>query len=241
MLDANRLEFEEYAKQQAPNEAVALLVNCRGHERLHKCRNIAERPKDYFHLHEEDYADAEDRGDVIAVLHSHPSGTADPSHADRVECERSGKVWYILGLLGMAWQRIEPCGFKLPLKGRQFEHGIVDCYALVRDYFKECNIVELPDYERQDDWWKKGQDLYAQHFEKEGFIKVYDEPRVHDVFLIQIQADVANHAAIYLGDGVILHHYWGRLSCTEIYGGYWQKHTRYHVRYARNQAIRPPG
>jgi cell wall-associated NlpC family hydrolase len=49
-----------------------------------------------------------------------------------------------------------------------------------------------------------------------------------DLILMQIRSRnrVPNHAAIYLGDGMMLHHLHSRLSSRDIYGGYWQEVTR---------------
>ncbi|MBI0320618.1 C40 family peptidase [Streptomyces javensis] len=40
-----------------------------------------------------------------------------------------------------------------------------------------------------------------------------------------------NHAGIYLGDGQMLHHLYGRLSEAAPYGGMWSERTRYIVRH----------
>ena len=59
-----------------------------------------------------------------------------------------------------------------------------------------------------------------------------------DVILMQIRSQngVPNHAAIYLGDGLILHHLHGRLSSRDIYGGYWQEVTRHILRYKNDES-----
>jgi cell wall-associated NlpC family hydrolase len=48
-----------------------------------------------------------------------------------------------------------------PLVGRQFAHGVLDCYSLVRDFHARELGIPLSEYERQDDWWSHGQDLYS--------------------------------------------------------------------------------
>ena len=42
---------------------------------------------------------------------------------------------------------------------------------------------------------------------------------------MHLEADVPNHAGIYLGDNVILHHVQGRLSSRDVYGGYFIQST----------------
>jgi cell wall-associated NlpC family hydrolase len=48
---------------------------------------------------------------------------------------------------------------------------------------------------------------------------------------MQVASPVPNHAAVYLGDGLILHHLQGRLSSRDVYGGYWQKVTTHALRH----------
>jgi cell wall-associated NlpC family hydrolase len=43
--------------------------------------------------------------------------------------------------------------------------------------------------------------------------------------LMQLSSSLPNHAAIYLGDQMILHHSQGRLSSRDVYGGYYWKNT----------------
>jgi cell wall-associated NlpC family hydrolase len=59
-----------------------------------------------------------------------------------------------------------------------------------------------------------------------------------DCFLMQVASPVPNHAAVYLGDGLILHHLQGRLSSRDVYGGYWQKVTTHVLRYGHGHSSR---
>ena len=81
------------------------------------------------------------------------------------------------------------------------------------------------------DWWRHGQNLYLDNFAKAGFVQVQDLKK-NDVILIQVASDVVNHAAVYLGENIIFHHVYGRLSCRAPYGGFWLKNTRMVVRHS---------
>lgn len=52
-----------------------------------------------FAMHPLDYAAAEDAGTVLAVIHSHPGGSVQPSDHDKQGIKLSGLSWFI----------IEPC------------------------------------------------------------------------------------------------------------------------------------
>jgi cell wall-associated NlpC family hydrolase len=187
---------------------------------------------DQFVIHPEDYAKADEQGQIVAVVHSHPGLPPEPSQADRVACEASGMPWHIVSVPSVAWVSMEPSGYVAPLVGR-------DCYALVRDWFRAERGVELPNFARFDDWWKRGENLYLENFAQAGFFPVdADELKVGDCFLMQVASPVPNHAAVYLGDGLILHHLQGRLSSRDVYGGYWQKVTTHILRHGHDHSSR---
>lgn len=231
--------FRAHGVEQYPREACGLFAIIKGKERYLPCRNMAETAMEHFILNPEDYAKAEELGDIIAVGHSHPNVSAQPSEADRVSCENSGLPWLIVSVgknydgavEAMEIREIEPCGFKAPLVGRQFVHGVTDCYTLVQDWYERERNMRLPHFDRRDDWWLKGEDLYMANYAACGFKPITGPMEVGDIILMQIRASVPNHAAIYLGDGFILHHFHGRMSSRDVYDGYWQENTRVVIRY----------
>lgn len=232
-MERSTLEaIRAHAAQDYPREACGLVLVEKGRERYYPCRNVA-AGTEHFILPAEDYAAAEDAGEVVAVVHSHPDVPAAPTEADRVSCEASGLPWHILSWPADDLRTIEPSGYQAPLVGRSFAHGVLDCYTLIRDWYRLERGVKLPDFERRDDWWAAGDDLYMQHYAEAGFVAVsQDQPEdVGDVILMQLRAKVANHAAVYLGNGHMLHHLHGRLSSRDVYGGYWQEITRCVLRY----------
>ena len=215
-----------HAAADYPRESCGVVIVRKGREVYRACRNIAEHPNQHFLIDPEDYAVAEDEGEVVAIVHSHVNLPPIPSQADRVGCEASGLPWIIVNGMTGEIHRFEPEGYVAPLVGREFVHGILDCYSLIRDYYaRECGI-QLADYPRDWEWWNAGQNLYMENFEREGFVRVVDdEIKPHDLLLVHIQSPVPNHSGVYLGDGMILHHAQGRLSSRDVYGGYWRKHT----------------
>ncbi len=114
------------------------------------------------------------------------------------------------------------------LLGREFVYGSVDCYGLVRDFYLSNFGITLTDYARPNDFWDHGMDLYNQNFYAEGF-RVLDchpaEWQAGDCFLMAIKSTVANHAAVLLPGGKIIHHFYGRLSVVEDYKGLWRNTT----------------
>ncbi len=222
-------EAAEHAKQEFPREACGLFVRVEAVPVYFPCKNLAES-SEHFILDPADYVRAEDAGEVFAVFHSHPNAHAKPSQADLVSCEASHMPWYIFALPSEEWKMITPSGYKAPLLGREFSYGVLDCLTLVRDWYRENRGVELPHFEHREGWWNRGQDLYMENFRKAGF-EPTDGLEPGDVILMQILSPVANHAGVYLGNGLMLHHLMNRLSCREVYGGWYRKNTRRVIRY----------
>ena len=216
----------EHAKAEFPREACGLVAVVKGRRRYFPCRNIAETPDEHFILDPADYAETEDKGEIVAVIHSHPTTNHNPSQADRVACEKSGLPWHIVNPQTEQWGYCEPAGFELPYVGREFSFGVVDCYSLCRDWYGRELGLKLSDYDRRDKFWLRGENLYLDNFASEGFREIsVEELQYGDAILMQLESPLPNHAAIYLGDQQILHHIQGRLSSRDIYGGYYWKST----------------
>ncbi|MGB7645054.1 MAG: Mov34/MPN/PAD-1 family protein [Pseudomonas fluorescens] len=245
MNKTNLAAIARHAVADYPHECCGLLIRER-HKRVYvPCRNTASTPSEHFRLAPEDYAAAEERGDILAVVHSHPDCPATPSEADRVACEASGLPWHIVEVRtdddGQVrtgeWASCTPNGYQAPLIGRAFAHGVHDCLSIILDYYRRELGIELGDYPREDGWWDKGGNLYLDNLPAAGFVQV-SQLQQGDIVLMQIRSPVPNHAAIYLADGVlqsepehypapgsILHHLYGRDSKRDTYGGYWGEVT----------------
>lgn len=239
-------EAIDHAIRDYPRESCGLVTIVKGRELYMPCENVASDPLNDFEISGRRYAEVETMGAIMAIVHSHPNSGPRPSQADLVQCEEWGMPWYIIGVntvngeRACEIERFEPSGYEAPLTGRQWHHGVLDCYSLCRDWYKRERGIELPNMHREDDWWDKGQNLYEEHFREFGFEVVArkEGPRIDmadlqpgDALLMQVQAPVINHAAIYLGDERILHHRMDRLSSNDPFSGYYQECTRLIVRY----------
>lgn len=238
LTDSVKVDIVEHGKKDSPREACGLVIIQKGRQVYVPCKNLA-NGSDNFVLDPQDYAAAHERGEIIAVVHTHPNMSAKPSQADLVACEESGLPWFILGLPSEKWEYIEPSGYVAPLVGRQWSHGVLDCYAIIHDYYHQELGIPIPDFDRSDEWWKRGENLYVNNFGKAGFKEItLEELSKDDVILMRINSPVPNHGAIYLGDGVILHHVHGRLSSREVFGGYWLKNAAVYLRYEKDNSSR---
>ncbi|WP_426287553.1 C40 family peptidase [Luteibacter sp. E-22] len=238
MKAKTRDAIHAHALAEYPRECCGLVVVAKGRERYITCRNMAENPAEHFALDPREYVAAAESGEITAVVHSHPDVSARPSEADLVQCEASELPWVIVSVMPgegapevVETRFVEPSGYQAPYVGRTWAHGLLDCWGLCRDWYSREWGITLPDPLRADDWWNDGATaLYNDAALKDAnFVPVsVSELAPGDLILMQIRSGnrVPNHAAIYLGDGLILHHLHGRLSSRDNYGGYYAEMTR---------------
>ncbi|MDE9553068.1 C40 family peptidase [Xenorhabdus bovienii] len=215
----------DHAKAEYPKECCGLVIQNSRKQHYIRSRNTAPSPTEQFSMHPEDYAEAEDIGTIIAIAHSHPDATTQPSQLDIAQCDLSQIPWVIVSWPEGDIRTIMPTGGIKPLLGRPFVHGIWDCYAIVRDWYRLERDIDIPDFERSDGWWERGENLYMKNYADAGFTECSGELQIGDVIIMQVQANEPNHAGIYIGDGLMLHHMHGQLSNRVSYSGYWQERT----------------
>ena len=160
-----------------PLECCGLVLKAGRREWYQPCRNTA-ASAEHFVMSAEDYAAAEESGDIVAVVHSHPDAPAAPAGRSR-RLRASGLPWYIVAVESPRTAMLSPArsvafapeGYRAPLLGRQFAHGVLDCYTLVRDWYARERDIVLPDFSRDDGWWEPGKpgDLYMDHYAEAGF------------------------------------------------------------------------
>lgn len=220
--------FKEHVKQEYPKEAVGFVIDGTYVPQT----NIAEDPTKAFKVL--NYP----KGKLQAILHSHPDVLiAVPSALDMEAQSASAVPWGIVATDGQWVGEIQWFGDqveKQELVGRKFIHGVQDCYALVRDYYKQHKNVDLIDFPRDYEWWyddKNTNLLTLENFNKAGFEEIsYTDLRVGDVIVGAIKCERTNHTGIYIGQGLVLHHLYGRVSRREPLGP-WKRFVRHYLRY----------
>jgi proteasome lid subunit RPN8/RPN11 len=214
-------EMKQHALQEYPREACGIITP----DGYIPTPNIHPKPNEFFLIAGEYWR----KYQILACFHSHPNGRPEPSSSD-MRAQLDAAVPF--GLCACNEQdATEPffwgAGVPIPpLEGRVFRHGPSgtdgkgDCYALAKDWYKLEWGVDLPEWPRDDDWWLHGKNHYLDLYHDSGFhrlpVEERLEPRRGDLALVRIgRLVVPTHAAIYLGDGLILHHLPERLSTTD--------------------------
>lgn len=228
-----REEALAHAIEEAPSESCGLLIVLKGKKHYWPCKNLSLDKCDLFLIDPDDWVRAEEAGEVIAVVHSHPNSSPDASRADLVGCEASGLPWEIVNPATGEWNSIEPCGYKMPLIGRPWIWGVADCWTLVRDWYAEQGI-DLPDWERprtREDFAKAP--MFDGLWKEAGFRELKDDEslEVGDMLLLDFCGSI-NHVAVLVEPQKILHHHHGRLSSRDNYNELLLKCTQRRLRHA---------
>jgi proteasome lid subunit RPN8/RPN11 len=238
------------AKARYPNEMCAAVM-CNGEVR--EFDNTAANPTVIARFPKGQLIDMLDAKEVLALAHSHTNGMPYPSEQD-MRFQLSTAVPHILittngeaCLPVSAWgDQMEPA----PLEDRGFIHAIADCYELMRDYYR-LRQIPTPVIPRSWRWWDKGQSLFEDNLASTGFREVTgDTLKEGDGLLFRVGNRVvtANHGAVYLGGGLMLHHATSprhpydptRLSNVEPVGRWIEAGARWFRYEAQGHPARPP-
>jgi len=223
----------DHALSESPKESCGLVIVKKGVESYLPCRNLAISPNQMFIIHPSDWAKAEDEGEIISVVHSHPKTPPMPSQADLAGCEASGLRWDIVNPHKGTWGQCRPSGYKLPLIGRSWIWGVSDCWTLVRDWYME-NGIDLPDWPRPATPEEfASAPMFDELWAEAGFRELaeHEELQVKDALLFSFKGSL-NHVGVLVEPQAVLHHLRGRLSSRDFYGSALLQSTARRLRHA---------
>jgi len=201
--------LKRLAIEAFPQEACAFICG----EDVLPVENKHYNPLEEFEVDPEEFDRIEaEWGPITGFFHSHPGGPDCPSGADMQAQVTLGVPFWICSTDGewashpFSWGGED----RPPLVGRQFRHGVTDCYSLIRDYYLLERGIDLPEYPRSWEWWQNGGNLYLENLTKGPWDKVdAAEVQAGDLAIFKIgKALSPNHGGVYLGGprGLMLHH-----------------------------------
>lgn len=247
----------KHAEEGHPKEICGVVIlDSKNKQKYIRCLNIAENPTEEFKMCPHSYMEAEEQGEIVGIVHSHPDGSSQPSPYDIAVMTINREIqtsidqasvaipWHIVSYPDGDYRQVIPSD-STSLLGRQFVHGLWDCWSTCESYYKKYHNITFQPFERKDLWWedKEAKSLYEDFYEGAGFYQV-DTPEVGDMIIMQIGRSYhPNHAGIYLGNmkefegntyhgsTLMLHHMYGKKSEVIVYGGQWSQRTRLILRH----------
>lgn len=234
-----KMAIFEHAKEVYPHECCGVVTQKGRVQKYWRVDNVHSDPENHFQMHPVQYAEIEDDAELttIAIVHSHTGdgATTLPSAHDKCIMNEMQVPWVIVSLPEGDLRVVNP--ESIPLIGRPWALGSYDCWGLVMAWHREQGVI-LNDFRKPYEWWKPehGENLYQENYLAEGFVETGKDPEPGDMVIFQLQANVWNHAGIYVGNNQILHHAFGKLSRHDIYSGWYQDHA---VMICRHKDLKP--
>lgn len=207
----NVSDMQAHALRDYPNEACGIITP----DGYLPMENLAE-DKEVGGIFDQDIINQyREAGELIALFHSHTStpksgAVFGPSEGDMISQRCMAIPFLLTWTNGDICSEVVAWGDELerhPLIGRPFQHGITDCYELIRDYYFVEYGAELLQFPRDWEWWLNGKTLYEDGFPKANFRRISaEEAKKGDVVLFHVASDVPNHGGIIYRQGLLLHH-----------------------------------
>jgi len=216
-------EIQEHFEKEYPREGCGIIGIVKGKKKWFPCRNVAEHEDDFV-LSSEDYFDVVKRCDILAIIHSHPDASNEPSITDTNYCNALGIPYWIFSYPEMELNIVQPKELSHPLIGREYKFGSTDCFEAMRDWLANENIHIPKRGCFEDDWWKKELNYFTEENIKNWKHKKVSVPEKNDVLIFQMKSDVPNHCGVYLGNDIFFHHAVNRLSCRESLYPLWRQY-----------------
>ena len=226
-----------HAEEMQPRESCGVVAG----GKYHRLENI-DTKMNSFAMDMRAYLKIDKKTPVEAIVHSHVYASPVASDADRSMCEATGKPWLIVNYPLGTWEVTEPSGYKAPLVGRSFAWACHDCWTLVQDAFERFAGIRMPNIFLPWEFWETGEEMIVDRYAEAGLVIVDDPEWRHcDIAAMQVwPSKVVNHLGLILYPDILLHQLGGRLSVREVYGGFYAKCTRHHLRHKDFLDAPPP-
>lgn len=123
--------------------------------------------------------------------------------------------------------------------GKHYIEGLQDCFDLFREVYAKSYKIDLINYARPTNWETFPEfDYLRELYLTQGFSVPTNNPmdlREGDGLLMSVASNKINHCAIYIGEGKILHHLYGKFSSIDPYTYPWQNRVRKVIRHRERE------
>ena len=228
-------EIRKHANSDLENECCGFVVFSEKEKVnvIFPCQNQSRHKGEHFSICPKDYIRASRLGEIIAVYHSHPNqAVGEFSEFDKIQSEVHELPSILYNIKEDKFFEYEPDGYKSSYVGRMFQIGNQDCFALLRDYYKNELGINFDNFKRDELWTndltnfskEKVQEIklsprstFVENLnillKKENLVEVIQgQPNVeemmnHDIILFKYyDLDKPSHCGVYIDGNKVLHH-----------------------------------
>lgn len=206
---------------------------------IFRCGNASDIPKEHFFINPKEFVEASCLGDIIGIYHSHVE-KENFSFLDKTNANGHALIFVMYNIKNDFFKIYYPQSNNNTYINKAFQIGKVDCFSLVREYYKEEFDIEIPDYPRTEAQLEEYSNMFSKRFNEGNFSIIIDgqitkdnfsKLKENDILIFRDKNEKESHMAIYLGGNTILHHRRNKLSCMEPFHQIYKDKTVFTVRH----------
>lgn len=202
------------------------------------CQNRHNQPDKGFEISADEYAIADQMGEVIGVYHSHIANDRHFSVEDIKAADSENQLWVLYHVPTNRLEQYHP-QHPPPYLGREFRYAYQNCYTLMRDFYYQEFEIELPRHYLSSGRSFLTEDVgFLANLPINGFDRVVGTPRRGDIILTYNGCPYPNHVIVALCDRNGMHHQAGAMSATVRFDGLPDIHSIWRHRSAKSWSNR---
>ncbi|QIM62999.1 hypothetical protein A1D29_06680 [Pasteurellaceae bacterium Orientalotternb1] len=170
--DELKQEIIEYCKTAEPNEACGFVVlgYQNSEPQFLPSENVAGDPEHFFEIAPDDFIRAEQQGEIVAVVHSHPHSATSRGEMRLSVADRQMQDLLQLDFWLVCNGDLQDFPVIRPLVGREFVNQSQDCRVLCLDAYMLAGLdIDQSALRYAFNWFEQGENLYEQRLRKAGF------------------------------------------------------------------------
>jgi proteasome lid subunit RPN8/RPN11 len=214
----------EHSLEHSGEEVCGLIIsNNRSLElRAFKCQNISSHPENHFEISPRSYIRASRIGKIIAMYHSHISGTEGFSELDMSVSENHNIKSVLYNIEDGSFDSYEPSNYKSNIWTKKPSSSIYTCFKAIIDFYEEVLSLDVSSNSKEllnlidQRTFRENVELIDEKkfYKKGGFVGVFDGPinsesekllKKYDVIALKY-FDITAHLLIYLDNDKVFHH-----------------------------------
>ena len=216
-------EIKKHFDDWYPQEGCGVLAAKKGKPFWVPMTNVATE-KGFFAFNPEEWDNLVKRYDIVAVIHDHINSSNEPSVTDLSYCNFLNIPFWIYSYPDMEVNKIDPVSIIPRLYCREYKFGERDCFEFARDFYR-LKGLNIPGRSVSwiNNWWEYDKDYFTKETIEDWGFREVQNLQAEDLLIFDTASrGFGDHCGIYIGEGIIGHHYTGRLSCREHFEPFWK-------------------